>query len=52
MKTDTTLIEKPFFQPLITANQNRIEDIAPAEILQSASFKNLTETQAADSQGD
>ena len=48
MKTDTTLNEKPFFQPFITANQNRIEDIAPAEILQSDSFKDLTETQAAE----
>ncbi len=48
MKTDTTLSENPFLQPFISANQSRIEDIAPAEIVQSDSFKNLTKIQAAE----
>jgi len=48
MKTETTSVDKPFLQPLITANRDRTEDISAGEILQTESFKNLTENQAAE----
>lgn len=48
MKTESAFIERVFIPPLLTAYLNRTDDVTPAEILQSETFKTLTEVQAAE----